>query len=52
LVEGGKVVSTYNDVEVRLNQNVEISFSASLQTVVVMKWREVNGNKIDIVELS
>ncbi len=35
LVEGGKVVSTYNDVEVRINQNAEISFSASLQTVVV-----------------
>ena len=30
LVEGGKVVSTYNDVEVRLSQNVEVSFSASL----------------------
>jgi len=47
LVEGGKVVSTYNDVEVRLNQNVEISFSASLQTVVVSS----GAKKLDMTEM-
>ena len=47
LVEGGKVVSTYNDVEVRINQNVEISFSASLQTVVVSS----GAKKLDMTEM-
>ena len=47
LLDGGKVVSTYNDVEVRLSQNVEVSFSAALQTVVVSS----SAKKLDMTEM-